>query len=270
MKKLCALLLIVSLLLALAACGGSGEVAPATPSPAPTAETQAQAAESPPPEPAETAEPSPELELTWEAEIPAEKLTGLWYCRAGGTDLVLELLPDGSDAVTLPAAPEETASGLWRVEEGLIWLDEEETAIAVTEDGLYWYGLGVLATREAPEPLYVPGEPVSNLAEGTLDGYWVTEYLELDGQIFPAEELGEELDLYLEGKRAALGGLFGDQIVDLEEAEGSLVFVGEGFRAEFVLLDDGLLRLTLSGDFEGTLVYYLLPLVLNNAEITEE
>ena len=261
MKKLCALLLSVSLLLALAACGGSGEEAPATPSTAPTAETQAQAAESPAPEPTETAEPEPEIELTWEEEIPAEKLTGRWYCRAGGTDLVLELLP---------AAPEETVSGLWRLEEGLIWLDEEETAIAVTEDGLYWYGLGALATREAPEPLYVPGEPVSNLAEGTLDGYWVTEYLELDGQIFPAEELGEELDLYLEGKRAALGGLFGDQIVDLEEAEGSLVFVGEGFRAEFVLLDDGLLRLTLSGDFEGTLVYYLLPLVLNNAEITEE
>ena len=270
MKKLCALLMIVSLLLALAACGGSGEEAPATPSPAPTAETQAQAAESPAPEPAETAEPEPEIELTWEEEIPAEKLTGLWYCRAVGSDLVLELLPDGSYTVTLPAAPEETVSGLWRLEEGLIWLDEEETAIAVTEDGLFWYGLGALATREAPEPLYVPGEPVSDLAEGTLDGYWVTEYLELDGQIFPAEELGEELDLYLEGKRAALGGLFGDQIVDLEEAEGSLVFAGEGFRAEFVLLDDGLLRLTLSGDFEGTLVYYLLPLVLNNAEITEE
>ena len=267
MKKLCAALLSVSLLLTLAACGGSGAEPPVSPTPSPAAETLAPAA-TPAPEPEET--PEPEIEVSWEEEIPAEELTGRWYFRAGETDLVLELLPDGSYTVTLPAAPEETVSGLWRLEEGLIWLDEEETAIAVREDGLYWYGLDVLATREAPEPLYTPGEPVEDLAPGAWDGYWVAEYLEVDGQIFPAEELGEVLDLYLEGNRVAMGGFFGDQILDLEETEGVIGFAGEGFRAEFVLLDDGLLRLTLSGDFEGTLVYYLLPMALNNAEITEE
>ena len=296
MKKLCAVLLTVSLLLMLAACGGSGSAAPASPTPAPAAETPAPAAETPAhaaetpapapetpaptaetpapvpetPEPEETGELEPEIQVTWEEEIPAEELTGRWYCRVGETDLVLELQQDGTYTVTLPGVPEESVSGLWRLEEGLIWLDEEELAIAVREDGLYWYALEALATREAPEPLYVPGEPVLNLAPGAWDGYWVTEYLDVDGQIFTAEELGEALDLYLEGRRAALGGFFGDQIVDLEEAEGTLGFAGEGFRVSFTLLDDGFLRMTLSGDFEGELVYYLLPLMLKNAELTED
>ena len=66
------------------------------------------------------------------------------------------------------------------------------------------------------------------------------------------------------------GPIFGDQIVDLEEEDGALVLAGEGFRVTMELQADGFMRLTLSGDFEGGLVYYLLPLVLNNAEITEE
>ena len=92
----------------------------------------------------------------------------------------------------------------------------------------------------------------------------------MDGQVFSAEMLGEDLDLYVEGQRAALGGLFGDRIVDLEETDGVLRFAGEGFCADLALQADGFLRLTLSGDFEGELYYYLLPVALNNAEVEDD
>lgn len=274
MKKALAILLAFTLLLALAACGGTES------DPAP--ETAAPAAPEMPPETAapaaeadgdsagdETDEDIPEDDASGEDledfSRTEEALTGLWYCQIEGVDLALELRADGAYTMSLPAVPEETISGIWRLEDGFVWLDDSVQPLSVMGDSLYWHEVGAYATREEPAPIYRAAETVESPA-GAMDGYWVALFLQVDGQVFSTELLGEELDLYLEGRRAALGGFFGDRIVDLEETDGVLRFAGEGFRADLVLQADGLMRLTLSTEGEGELYYYLLPVSLNNAE----
>jgi hypothetical protein len=277
MKKALAILLAFTLLLALAACGGAES------DPAP--ETEAPAAPETPPEtaaPAEEADGDPAGDETGE-DFPEddgsgedledfsrteEALTGLWYCQIEGVDLSLELRADGAYTMSLPAAPEETIFGVWRLEDGFIWLDDSEQPLSVMGDSLYWHAVDAYATREEPAPIYRAAETVEAPA-GAMDGYWVALFLEVDGQVFSTELLGEELDLYLEGQRGALGGFFGDQIVDLEETDGVLRFAGEGFRADLALQTDGFLRLTLATEGEGELYYYLLPVSLNNAVDTD-
>lgn len=201
---------------------------------------------------------------------PEDEVVGSWYFQLEETTLCLELLPDGSYCLSVSGSPEEPLTGTWVLEDGFVWLDDSDQPLFLTGDILSWSALGAWASREEPRPIYSPAPIVEGLPLGAMDGYWVAVFLDLDGQVFSTELLGEDLDLYVEGQRAAMGGLFGDQIVDLEETDGVLSFEGEGFRTELALQADGFMRLRLSGDFEGALVYYLLPLVLNNAVVEED
>ncbi len=190
---------------------------------------------------------------------PEPDLTGLWYCAMGTVDLCLELEAGGAYTVTLPHDPEGTVTGAWEERDGFLYLDGDETApLSAYGDLLSWPAAGVFLSREEPAPLYVPAATLETLPEGILDGYWVAAFLELDGEVFSVEDLNEQMDLYVEGSRAALGGpVFGDRIVDLDVREDGLSFSGEGFRVDMSLQTDGFLRLSMEADGEGALVYYL-------------
>ncbi len=233
MKKLLAMLVAFTLILALAFCG-----------------------------------PSASADLVLDPETssrPEDNVVGVWFFQLEETILRLELLPDGTYTLGLDGLPEESSGGVWRLEDGFVWLDDSEQPLSVAGDLLFLHSLGVYATREEPLPIYRAVETVE-APVGTMDGYWIALFLEVDGQVFSTELLGESLDLYVEGLRAAMGGpIFGDRIVDLEEEDGALVLAGEGFRVTMELQADGFMRLTLSGDFEGELYYYLMPVLLEEA-----
>ena len=205
--------------------------------------------------------PSASADLVLDPETssrPEDNVVGVWFFQLEDTILRLELLPDGTYTLGLDGLPEESSGGVWRLEDGFVWLDDSEQPFSVMGDALSWHALGVFAVREEPLPIYRAVETVE-APVGTMDGYWVALFLELDGQVFSTELLGESLDLYVEGLRAAMGGpIFGDQIVDLEEEDGALVLAGEGFRVTMQLQRDGFMRLTLSTEEEGELYYYLL------------
>ena len=264
MKKLLAILLAFVLLLALAACGAAETPADGTPdAETPVAETPADGTDAPgdPTEAPET--PSAEAGVPDdpddESADPEPDLTGLWYCSFGAVDLCLELEAGGAYTVTLPHDPEGTVTGTWEERDGFLYLDGDETAPLSTYGTLLsWPAAGVFLSRDEPAPLYVPAATLETLPEGILDGYWVAAFLELDGEVFSVEDLNEQMDLYVEGSRAALGGpVFGDQIVDLEVLENGLSFSGEGFRVDMSLQADGFLRLSMEANGEGALVYYL-------------
>ena len=257
MKKLFAILLALTMILALAACG---ETAAET-----AAETEAPAAEDgavndlPDDDAAEEESGEPD-DPGEEYDAPEEgEVTGLWYCSFGAANLSLELREDGAYTVAFPKDPEGSVTGAWEERDGFIYLDGDETApLAPYGVLLAWPAAGVYLSREEPAPLYVPAATLETLPEGILDGYWVAAFLELDGEVFSVEDLNERMDLYVEGSRAALGGpVFGDQIVDLEVLENGLSFSGEGFRVDMSLQADGFLRLSMEADGEGALVYYL-------------
>ena len=99
-----------------------------------------------------------------------------------------------------------------------------------------------------------------------FQGYWVARYADLNGETALIEALGFETDIYVEGKRAALGGkLFGDVIADMSYANSALTCEAGGGKLTLEMQQDGFMRLTLVTD-EKTTVLYLAYVRLGMAE----
>ncbi len=80
------------------------------------------------------------------------------------------------------------------------------------------------------------------------------------------DALGFETDIYVEGKRAALGGeLFGDVIADLEYDSSAYTCEAGGGNLTLAMQQDGFMRLTLVAD-EKTTVLYLASVPLERTE----
>lgn len=253
MKKLLALLLAFALILALAACGET-ETPPAEPTEAP---------ETAPPAPEETPEEEfPEIPEPPVPPAPEEAFLGEWYGVLRVVSFCLDLRADGSYLLSIPSAPEESVEGTWALNDGFICLDGDETApLSVVGEGLYWPLTEVVFTRAEPAAVYTPAALRSNTAFGDMDGYWVCTFVDLDGEIWPAELFGENTDLYIEGQRAALGGdLFGDILVNLVFEDGVLSFADGSDSLRLALQEDGMLRLVLSDEAGEAMVLYLSPL----------
>ena len=254
MKKLLALLLAFALILALAACGETE-----TPPAEPTAQTQEPAA----PAPEETPETvRPEIPDPPAPPAPEEAFLGEWYGMLRVVSLCLDLHADGSYQLSIPSAPEESMEGTWALNDGFICLDGDDASpLSVLGDGLYWPLAEIVFTRAEPKAPYTPAALRSDTALGEMDGYWICSFVDLDGEIWPADLFGEDTDLYIEGERAALGGeLFGDVLVVLDFADGVLSMSSEGASLQLGLLEDGMLRLVLSDEGGEAMVLYLSPL----------
>ena len=232
MKKLLAMLLAFALILALAACGNT-EAPAQTEAPAATAELT--------PEPT----PAPPVET--------------WYGSSRGLELTLALSSDGTYTL---AQGGKTKSGAWELKDGLIALDgEEEGSLIPLEDELYWLALELFLTSEEPEfDAYVPEDVLSDGVTAELfNGYWTSLYVETDGAILLADDLGDKTEVVIEAPRAALGGpLFGDVTVDMSFADGALTWTADKVSVKLQLQADGLLRMTLKAP-DSDMTLYLTP-----------
>ena len=287
MKKLLAVLLVLTLLLALAACGEE------TPAPAredePGAADSAPAPEAAPEEkpgegaPAALLEPVqvPMLEeplLSAEARVPGD-----WYALHQGAILLLHIAEDGAYTLSFPGSDLEESRGTWTVESNQLFLDGGETEpLLVLDDSLLWESARMSFTREMPQT-YVPAEEFYDLQPGDLDGLWKCRFLGVGGLTVTAESMSDDTVLYIEGENVALAGsFFGNVPLVFAFEDGAMVAsLGEGDAAVALTLrlqQDGVLRLTLETgeavEADGpvspqTVVFYLSPETPANAELPE-
>ena len=157
MKKLLAVLLVLTLLLALAACGEetpapAREDAPdaADPAPAPDAAPEEKPGEG---APAALLEPV-EVPTLEEPLLPAAaRVPGDWYTLHQGAILCLSLSEDGAYTLSFPGADLEESRGTWTVESNQLFLDGGETEpLLVLDESLLWESAGMVFTREMPLP----------------------------------------------------------------------------------------------------------------------
>ena len=264
MKKLLALLLALALILTLSACGET-ETAPAQPeqptqTEQPEQPTQPEQTEDPAPE--ATPHPMPDIPEPPAAPTPEEALAGSWYGTLQVVSFCLDLHEDGSYELSVANSAKDSVRGSWVLNDGFIWLDGDESApLSVRGETLYWPLTEVVFTREQPADLYAPAALRGDTAVGEMDGYWICSFVDMNGQIWPAELFGENTDLYIEGQRAALGGdLFGDVLVDMDFSEGALVLSEGDDALRLSLQEDGMLRLVLSDESGPCMTLFLTPL----------
>ena len=287
MKKLLAVLLALTLLLALVACGEE------TPAPAredePGAADSAPAPEAAPEEkpgegaPAALLEPV-EVPMLEEPLLSAEaRVPGDWYALHQGAILLLHIAEDGAYTLSFPGADLEESRGTWTVESNQLFLDgREDEPLLVLDESLLWESARMSFTREMPQT-YVPAEEFYDLQPGDLDGLWKCRFLGVGGLTVTAESMSDDTVLYIEGENVALAGsFFGNVPLVFAFENGAMVAsLGEGDAAVALTLrlqQDGVLRLTLETgeavEADGpvspqTVVFYLSPETPANAELPE-
>ena len=185
-----------------------------------------------------------------------EAATGDWYAVTDGVPTQLTLNEDGTYAVTNPLS--EPVAGTWELADGFVYLDgDRDNPLALNGPVLMLEAAGLYFTRQAPD-LYVPAEPAADAPIEAYAGYWQCAYTDVNGTPLPASAAGDYADLYVEGSSAVLGGpLFGDAIVRLTYENGALTCENEGVRVELQYLQDGFLRLTVTGSGTAPQVWYL-------------
>ena len=280
MKKLLAVLLVLTLLLALAACGEE------TPAPAredaPDAADPAPAPEAAPAEKPGEGAPAALLELV---EVPrleepllpaAARVPGDWYALHQGAILLLHIAEDGAYTLSFPGAALEESRGTWTVESNQLFLDgREDEPLLVLDESLLWESARMSFTREMPQT-YVPAGEFYDLQPGDLDGLWKCRFLGVGGLTVTAESMSDDTVLYIEGENVALAGSFFGNVplAFAYEKDTATASLGEGDAAVTLSLrlqQDGFLRLSLeTGDPADSVIFYLRPQTPANAELPEE
>ena len=192
---------------------------------------------------------------------PDYDVTGDWYAEISGVTMKLVFSENGSYRQTVPGREEESAEGTWEELSGMIILDgDENVPLLRTENGLRVGATGLRFTREAPkgyEPEDVMQGTETDLTE--FQGAWSSAYVMLDEEAVPAEYLGDDTILYIEGRRAALtGDLFGEMIVDMAYEDGAMTLADEtqGIRITLQMQADYRMRMRVRAG-ENELVYIL-------------
>lgn len=235
MKKYCALLLAFLLLCLPLSAWAEGD-------------------QTPPPPP-----PEPEYEPLPEEYLPLyQRALGTWFADYAGLEMKLTLSEDGAYALLIPGAPEQ--AGTWAEKDGQLLLDgDEENAVLVLDEALRLDALGLLFTREKPET-YVPGDLLSDVKEGSFDGYWKAQFMAVGDGVILAQAMDEDAKLYIEGRKAALGGKrFGSVIRDFAFENGTLTLKEGDATVTLALQSDGFLRLTVDGNEPATVYLMAAP-----------
>ena len=210
--------------------------------------------ETPPPLP-----PEPEYEpLPDEYKSLAERVIGDWFADEMGLLISLTLSEDGAYVLSVPGA--EPQKGQWEARDGQLFLDGgEEAAITPVNGVLRFDALGLLFAREKPEG-YVPGDLLSDVKEGSFDGYWKAQFVALGEGTVLAQAVDEDAKLYIDGLKAALGGQrFGSVIRDLTLENGTLTLKEGDVTVTLALQNDGFLRMTLDGKEPATIYLMGFP-----------
>ena len=186
---------------------------------------------------------------------PGYELQGEWYCSHDGVPVCLELKEDGVYTLTIAGKESE---GTWEYADGNIVFDGDEEAYmpVIKGERIMWAEAGEIFKREevkAWEPAPVAEE---NVEMAYFDGYWVSQYVEYEGQRLPSNVIGDNSELYIDGGRVAMGGsLFGDLICDFTYEDAALSYENSAARVVLQLLEDYSLRCTVTGEDAELIIY---------------
>lgn len=211
----------------------------------------------------EETEEEPGFPGTESVEPEETKFLGDWYALVKGMTFLLTFSEDGTYAAGFPALAIDPETGTWKLNNGSIVLNdnEEDRILILDEELLQSERLDAMFTREKQED-YTPDEIITDTVLEDFSGYWVSVFVQTPDGIVPAENLGENTDIYIEGSKAALGGdFFGDVIHDFSYEENALVLTlteaEEPFIVKLELQTDGFMRMTVSSGESEPLVVYL-------------
>ncbi len=205
---------------------------------------------------------SAEAVVTWagstaqagKGSVTVDDVAGSWHGKAFGLRLGLDLNTNGSYELSFAGVPEAAAAGTWELADGAVLLDGRADEPLTAADGsLTWADTGLILGREEAEPSE-PAPTTAGAAE-RFNGCWQCVDAVVDGVPLSGEDLGAAANIVISAPMASLGGdLFGDvSFTDMDFAYGALRYEGEGFTAVLTLLEDGRLRLDVSGASEGDL-----------------
>ena len=186
---------------------------------------------------------------------PGYELLGEWYCSHDGVPVCLELKEDGVYTLTIAGKESE---GTWEFTDGNIVFDGDEEAYmpVIKGERIMWAEAGEIFKREevkAWEPAPVAEE---NVEITDFDGYWVSQYVESEGQRLPSTVIGDNSELFIDGGRVAMGGsLFGDIICDFTYEDASLSYKNSAARVVLQLQEDYSLRCTVTGEDAELIIY---------------
>ncbi len=193
----------------------------------------------------------------------ADAVAGSWYARMGGVTAELTLNTDGTYALSVPGG--DTAAGVWVFDDGYLYLDGAAVPTMATwgENTLMLGDSAGFFTREKPA-YYAPADPLLDAPLARFAGYWVCQYVEVNGTPIPADDASDRTDLYIEGHSAILGSpRFGDAQVKLTFADGALTCEHAGTQVTLQIQQDGFLRLTTAPD--AAVLYLLHAAALDEA-----
>ncbi len=213
--------------------------------------------------------------------IPAvaeESITGVWYGRFMGLEMILTLNEDGTASMNMPDMGMEQ-SGSWA-------LDGENLAVTMvndgeesTEHGTFVDGKLTLMNGEMPiefgrEPVEAPtvAEVNPDAAAEDFEGSWAINRVSMAGVTMDAAAAGmgetvltiENSAIALTGAPEALSFFLGDGAFQLEYADGALIRSidipndAEPMKLEIraELLQDGMLALTIDIADNATVLYF--------------
>ena len=264
------LILLTALLLFVVACKAPENTSAQTPqsdaaTPAPQDDQAPANADTEPSEPEPTRPPAPEEPeyepLPDEYKTLTERSIGDWYADVAGMTVTLTLSEDGTYALSVAGG--EAMTGKWEEKNGVLVMDgDEENPLLPTGGVIRMDSLKLFFTREAPT-VYVPAEPFTDAdaKAGSFDGWWVSHFTAVGDGTILSDAIGEDTELYIEGTKLAVNGaLFGLAQYDGLAESGRLTFTTDKGAVTLELLQDGFLRLTLSGDTPTTLYLMAKPL----------
>lgn len=210
------------------------------------------------------------LMLTTGSALAEEDVTGLWYSDLSGVAAELSLNADGTYRLSVPLEEEKT--GTWKLDDGFVYLDGTAIPELATwgENTLMLGDSAGFFTREKPW-VYAPDAPRPDAPLDLFAGYWVCQYVDVNGSPLPADYVSDRTDLYIEGHSAILGGpRFGDTQVKLDFADGAMQCEIGGAQVTIQLQQDGFLRLTNTGPDAAILYLLRAPTPDEAAEDTME
>ena len=190
-------------------------------------------------------------------------VVGLWYADLGGAAAELTLNADGTYRLAVPLEEEKT--GTWKFDDGFVYLDSAATPALATwgENTLMLGDSEGFFTREKPA-YYAPADPLPDAPLELFAGYWVCQYVEVNGSPVLADYAADRTDLYIEGTSGILGApRFGDAQVKLTFADGALTCEHAGTQVTLQIQQDGFLRLTTAPD--AAVLYLLHAAALDEA-----
>ena len=183
-------------------------------------------------------------------------VVGLWYADLGGAAAELSLNADGTYRLAVPLEEEKT--GTWKFDDGFVYLDGASTPDLATwgENTLILGDSEGFFTRGKPW-VYAPDDPLPDAPLALFAGYWVCQYVEVNGSPVLADYAADRTDLYIEGHSGILGGpRFGDAQVKFDFADGALTCEHAGTQVTLQIQQDGFLRLTTAPDAAALYLFH--------------